>query len=850
MSRPSKSASKKATVQKPIRGAAEFLEPRQYLAGVAYGSPVNTTTGSLTIAPGGVTLADINGDGKADLLVAGTSAGSGIVGVFNSKGDGSFAVPTEIPITGTPASVGTGHFGVAAKLDVFAGTTGTPGNIFIFHDDGLGNFTSGGAIAALNDNHAMAVADFNKDGNSDVLTISSSASNNNNAAITFINSSGNAISANPFSLPFGSVSAVATGDFNGDGNPDFAIVGQLDNKIAVFLGNGDGTFKQQIAYPTGPAPTSIAVGNFRNKTINGLPELDIVTADSTGREVSFLANNGDGTFTAPVNSVVTASPTGGGPLSVSASDLNNDGIPDLISLLGAGSSEQAIALLGVGNGTFNTGATISIAGASPTAIAAGDLVGAGTPETDVVLTSSSQISSLLSVPAVPTNQLAFSQQPAALTATEALGTITVAVKDSNGIPLTSDTPNVTLAITGGGTLNGTPTVTAVGGVATFTDLSITTNGVYTLTATDGSDSPDTSTSFTVAIATTSALTPTITHSTLAAVVVSGSIVHAHVTVNVVNSAGVISSGPTTVSVYASTNGLIDGNSLLLGSITKPKLKIRSTAHTTFTISIPALSANLSGVYTLLAQVTDPSNKTTVSIPGPALTAAAPFIAFSQTPLQTTLASADISGVKTRAKIQFKVTNNGNITSKGPSQIALFTSPDGLAADGTLIRSLTRAIVLKPGASRVITLPLLTLPAVANGNYNIVARLTDPDSNTTQTSSPQYTLAAPFVSLVPSLGSIVLAHKGAASVTFTVTNQGNVAPVGPSTIAIFASSDATTTDGTQLVSHLVSLSLPTGHFRVVHVHLTAAQMAQATASGTLVIEVVDPTSQSQTLAIPA
>ena len=84
--------------------------------------------------------------------------------------------------------------------------------------------------------------------------------------------------------------------------------------MTVLLNNGNGTFAAPIDYNTGSGPTSIVADDF-----NGDGKIDIVTADSTGGAVSFLANNGNGTFpAAPVNSPVQGTPNGGGPIKVRA----------------------------------------------------------------------------------------------------------------------------------------------------------------------------------------------------------------------------------------------------------------------------------------------------------------------------------------------------------------------------------------------------------------------------------------------------------------------------------------------------------------------------------------------------
>src|SRR5213075_3160304 len=90
-------------------------------------------------------------------------------------------------------------------------------------------------------------------------------------------------------------------------------------------------------------------------------------------------------------------------------------------------------------------------------------------------------------PAAP-DHLTFLQQPTDAVAGVAISpAITVRVEDAFANLVTSDTRNVTLAIAtnaGGGTLSGTATVAASGGVATFSTLSINKTGTgYTLGAT-------------------------------------------------------------------------------------------------------------------------------------------------------------------------------------------------------------------------------------------------------------------------------------------------------------------------------------------------------------------------------
>ena len=122
-------------------------------------------------------------------------------------------------------------------------------------------------------------------------------------------------------------SSVAVADFNGDGFLDLAVANRSDNTVSILLGNGDGTFKSQVTYPTGITPVSVAVGDFNNDG-----NLDLAIADACGTDltcasggtVSILLGNRDGTFQGQ-----TTFDTGVGPSFVAVGDFNGDGNLDL-----------------------------------------------------------------------------------------------------------------------------------------------------------------------------------------------------------------------------------------------------------------------------------------------------------------------------------------------------------------------------------------------------------------------------------------------------------------------------------------------------------------------------------------
>src|SRR5579871_855043 len=93
---------------------AEELERRVMLSAAiaAFGAQVTFGVGS---QPRSVATADVNGDGKLDLLVANGAAGN--VGVLPGNGNGGFGAESTFAVGTTPFSVAVGDFNRDGKLD-------------------------------------------------------------------------------------------------------------------------------------------------------------------------------------------------------------------------------------------------------------------------------------------------------------------------------------------------------------------------------------------------------------------------------------------------------------------------------------------------------------------------------------------------------------------------------------------------------------------------------------------------------------------------------------------------------------------------------------------------------------
>jgi hypothetical protein len=294
---------------------------------------------------GSILIADLNGDGKPDLVDVQDSQFDGTVVVTRlGNGDGTFQQQNRFFLQGPPGNAAAGDFNHDRKLDLAVVDGGYVG---VFLGNGDGTFKP---EVQYGDGKAsyLAVGDFNGDGNLDIVTDDSILLGNGDGTFGFAKS-------------FPSIGTfIVVADFNHDGKLDVA------GNSAVMLGNGDGTFGSPINYPAGGGGGSIAVGDFNHDG-----NLDIVGSISSN-QVDVMLGNGDGTFGTPKNFTVGNTPT-----SVAVSDFNGDGKDD-IAVLNSGWRDVSV-LLGNGDGTFQPATYFAVDGGF-SSIAVADLNSDGSPD--------------------------------------------------------------------------------------------------------------------------------------------------------------------------------------------------------------------------------------------------------------------------------------------------------------------------------------------------------------------------------------------------------------------------------------------------------------------------------------
>lgn len=324
----------------------------------AYGAGANTHS---------VTIVDINGDSKMDVVTA--NAGASTISVLLGDGAGAFGAATSFATGATPKSVVLGDLNGDSKLD--AVTSNQDGSsVSVLLGNGNGAFGAKTDYPACANTHESALADLNGDNKLDIGCAGWGAAF---AGVLLGNGDGTFQPMVSYAAGAAPHSIVAR-DFNGDGKIDLAVADYESASISVFIGNGNGTFQPRTAYASGNGPHSI-----RTADLNNDGKLDLVNVSDASDYASVYINNGDGTFAPQVTYATGTTPKG-----LAIADINGDGKLDIIaanidnnypSLVNPGGDSISV-LLGNGNGTFQARTDYGV-GQAPFAVAAGFLNGDG-----------------------------------------------------------------------------------------------------------------------------------------------------------------------------------------------------------------------------------------------------------------------------------------------------------------------------------------------------------------------------------------------------------------------------------------------------------------------------------------
>jgi hypothetical protein len=315
-------------------------------------TPITTYIGTSNFFPEAIAVGDFNGDHLLDVAVWALNATTGNtqVNIYLGNGAGGFTVggvynaPNSNTFNPGPNSIVSADLNGDGKLDL-VGLTILNG-AFVFRGNGDGTFqtpvnygtgTTNGCCSGL------AVGDLNGDGKPD-LAISA------NDGISILLNNGNGTFGTPTYYPSGVAGSatgdgIAIGDLNGDKKPDVVVTNE-NFGVIVYLNLGSGTFK--VNGTVGAIPIG-ATNNVVLADINNDKKLDIIIPDSIGDVFTFYGK-GNGTFTAGPEYPLQACNDCSNFLAA-VGDFNGDGAFDLLDTNGISVTTVS---LGRGNGTFRT----------------------------------------------------------------------------------------------------------------------------------------------------------------------------------------------------------------------------------------------------------------------------------------------------------------------------------------------------------------------------------------------------------------------------------------------------------------------------------------------------------------
>lgn len=386
-----------------------------YIGGVVNFSPKVDFTAEAN--PWGVSIADLDGDGKPDVVAV--NAADGSVSVFRNISapgpitSGSFAAPVNFTVGNIPTYVVTTDLDGDGRPEIIVANRADNTVSVLRNTAGIGSINAGSFAAKIDFNvgtspEGIAVTDFDRDGQPDIAVVNSGDGTlsvlKNETTLGDINT-GSFLAAVNFTTGAGPRQLVAR-DLDGDGRPDIAVTNATANSISVFRNTAtagvinSGTFAAGVTFTTGAQPTGIACGDM-----DGDGKSELVVTNASANAISVFYNTAvsgsitTGSFAAKVDFV-----TGNQPRAVAMADFDGDGKADICV-----SNNAAGYLSFFRNGTTTTGAITSASlntrvdfatGSGPMFIAAGDLDGDSKPDLVVANNNTSTISVIQNAPLI------------------------------------------------------------------------------------------------------------------------------------------------------------------------------------------------------------------------------------------------------------------------------------------------------------------------------------------------------------------------------------------------------------------------------------------------------------------
>jgi hypothetical protein len=796
--------------------AAPIAPPVRVTARDAFGNPADGFAGNVTVAiaqnpasgvlSGSTTLAATLGVTTfANLAIDKVGAGytlaasaTGIAGDTSAAFDVVASTADKLVCTVQPTNTTAGS-SIAPAIQVSARdasnqvVTSFTGNVTltIGTNPGGGALSGGGPLAAVSGVATFASASIDKSGNG--YTLTASATGLQSAACGPFNITGGTASQLAFTVQPTNVAATATI------TPQVEVTARdaLGNVATGFTGTVTLTIANNPGSGTLAGTTAVAavagVAAFNNLSINNVGTAYTLAASATGPTGATSAGF-DVTAGAASHVVFTVQPaaaTAGATITPAVQITAKDGSGNVVTTFNGDVTLSITAGTGTAgailSGTRTVTASSGIANFTDLNI---DRAGTGYTLSATAVGLSGATSGAFDITSGAATRLAFTAQPVSAAAGASLGTIVVTAQDAQGNTVSSYTGNVSVVIganPGSGTLSGTATVAAVGGVATFSGLSIDKSGVgYTLSVSSGALTGATSTPFTVSAGAATALAFTVQPSNATA----GTAIAPAILVSAQDALGnAVTSFTGNVTIAITTNpagGVLSGTTQVAAVAGVASFSTLSIDKAANGYAVSASAAGLTGATSAPFNI------------GPA---AATLLAFTVQP-STATTNANISPavkVTVRDALGNTATGfNGNIT------VAIGANPGGGTLSGTRTLAAVNGVasyqalgINNTGTGYTLTAAAAGLSGATSVPFNIIASVGTQLFFTVQPPDP----ATAGTALAPSIVVTARDASGQTASSFT----GNV------TLAIAAGTGAAgaTLSGTKTLAAVAGVATFTG-----------------------------------------
>ena len=285
-----------------------------------------------------IRMGDFSDNGLDDAAVL-TANG---VSIYMADGIGGFLPPTTYAVPSESDGLTLADLTGNGKLDILVGDA--YGDVLVLLGNGNGTFAP---YHDANQGIELAVSDLTGDGSKDIIY----ADQGLDRVVVDYGVGNSAVLAN-HATGLLNPGAVALADLNGDGFPDLIVANSGSNNVLIYPGLGDGLFGPAIndgnGYFVGTNPVGITVANLSGVK-GAFP--DLVVADEGSNQVSILVNQSQIGGAISFSAGPRLNSGGSAPVSTAVGYFSGPTFPDILV---TNSQTNDVALLkGVGQGFFD-----------------------------------------------------------------------------------------------------------------------------------------------------------------------------------------------------------------------------------------------------------------------------------------------------------------------------------------------------------------------------------------------------------------------------------------------------------------------------------------------------------------